>query len=142
MIDLWQSSVNSDDFTVYVRACDNCKVDVGVETLDSIFASDSRSRAGNLFAEIGLDILKIDTQGWELPVLQGAGEVLKKTKVVLTEWQFDDVYGTPPPLHELDKILGDAGFRLWDIAHIYKDLKNLRTLWVDLVYAKPNRYPE
>ena len=118
---------------------DNYKIDVKVETLDSMLTSNAGSYAAKLFAENGLDILKIDTQGWEIPVLRGAKEVLKRTKVVLTEWQFDDVYGTPPPLHELDKILSDAGFRLWDIAHIYKDLKNLRTLWVDLIYAKPNR---
>ena len=118
---------------------DRFDVDVQVETLDSIFSSQSASRSLSLYAELGLDILKIDVQGWVLPVFQGARELLKKTKVVLTEWDFDDVYGTPPPLHELDKILSDAGFRLWDIAHIYKDLKNLRTLWVDLIYAKPNR---
>ena len=118
---------------------DNYKIDVKVETLDSILTSNAGSYAAKLFAENGLDILKIDTQGWEIPVLRGAKEVLKRTKVVLTEWQLDDVYGTPSPLHELDKILSDAGFRLWDIAHIYKDLKNLRTLWVDLIYAKPNR---
>ena len=118
---------------------DRFDVDVRVETLDSIFSSQSPSQSLSLHAESGLDILKMDVQGWELPVLLGARELLKKTKVVLTEWNFDDVYGTPPPLHELDKILSDAGFRLWDIAHIYKDLKNLRTLWVDLIYAKPNR---
>lgn len=118
---------------------DNYKIDVKVETLDSLLDGDSKSGAAKVFAENGLDILKIDTQGWELPVLRGSKEVLKKTKVVLTEWQFDDVYGTPPPLHELDRILSDAGFRLWDIAHIYKDLKNLRTLWVDLIYSKPKR---
>jgi FkbM family methyltransferase len=118
---------------------DNYKVDVKVQTLDSVLASNPGSNATKVFAENGLDILKIDTQGWEIPVLRGSKEVLKRTKVVLTEWQFDDVYGTPPPLHELDKILSDAGFRLWDIAHIYKDLKNLRTLWVDLIYARPKR---
>ena len=118
---------------------DNYKVDVKVQTLDSIFASNPGSNATKVFTENGLDVLKIDTQGWEIPVLRGSKEVLKRTKVVLTEWQFDDVYGTPPPFHELDKILSDSGFRLWDIAHIYKDLKNLRTLWVDLIYARPKR---
>ena len=118
---------------------DNYKIDVKVETLDSLLEGDSKSGAAKVFAENGLDILKIDTQGWELPILRGSKEVLKRTKVVLTEWQFDDVYGTPPPLHELDKIPSDAGFRLWDIAHIYKDLKNLRTLWVDLIYSRPKR---
>ena len=118
---------------------DKFDIEVAVETLDSIFLNAVESQVATLYAKDGLDILKMDLQGWELAALRGAKEVLKKTKVVLTEWQFDDVYGTPPPLHELDKILSDAGFRLWDIAHIYKDLKNLRTLWVDLIYARPKR---
>ena len=115
---------------------DNYEVEVSVEKLDDILTS-SNNESATWFNENGVDILKIDTQGWELEVLRGATEVLKRTKVVLTEWQFDDIYGQPPPIHELDKILSDAGFRLWDISHIYKDLKTMRTLWVDLIYAKP-----
>ena len=100
--------------------------------------TESKYESASWFCENGVDVLKTDTQGWELEVLQGAGEVLEQTKVVLTEWQFDDIYGQPPPLHELDKILSDAGFRLWDISHIYKDLKSMRTIWVDLIYARPS----
>ena len=115
---------------------DNYEVEVSVAKLDDILTS-SKNKSATWFNENSVEILKIDTQGWELEVLHGATEVLKRTKVVLTEWQFDDIYGQPPPLHELDKILSDAGFRLWDISHIYKDLKTMRTLWVDLIYAKP-----
>ena len=117
-------------------ADDSYVVEVSVEKLDDILTS-SKNKSAAWFNENGVEILKIDTQGWELEVLCGASEVLKRTKVVLTEWQFDDIYGQPPPIHELDKILSDAGFRLWDISHIYKDLKTMRTLWVDLIYAKP-----
>jgi FkbM family methyltransferase len=116
---------------------DNYEVEVSVAKLDDILTS-FKNKSATWFNENGVDIFKIDTQGWELEVLRGATEVLKRTKVVLTEWQFDDIYGQPPPLHELDKILSDAGFRLWDISHIYKDLKTMRTLWVDLIYAKPS----
>ena len=115
---------------------DNYEVEVSVAKLDDILTS-SKNKSATWLNENGVDIFKIDTQGWELEVLRGATEVLKRTKVVLTEWQFDDIYGQPPPLHELDKNLSDAGFRLWDISHIYKDLKTMRTLWVDLIYAKP-----
>jgi len=118
---------------------DDHEAEVQVDTLDNILGIGSSFGAAKLYSKIGLDLLKIDTQGWELQVLNGARAVLANTKVVLTEWQFDDVYGTPPPLYELDEILSDAGFRLWDIAHVYKDLNSMRTLWVDLVYAKPNR---
>ena len=115
---------------------DRFDVEVRVETLNDILTS-SKNRSATWFREYGVDILKMDTQGWELKVLGGANEILKQSKVVLTEWEFDDIYGQPPPIHELDKILSDAGFRLWDISHIYKDLKTMRTLWVDLIYAKP-----
>ena len=115
---------------------DSYEVEVSVEKLDDVLTS-SKNKSATWFSENGVDILKIDTQGWELEVLRGASEVLKQTKVVITEWQLDDSYGKLPPIHELDKILSDAGFRFWDISHIYKDLKTMRTLWVDLIYAKP-----
>ena len=115
---------------------DSYAVEVSVETLNHILTS-SNNQAATWFRENGVDVLKIDTQGWELEVLRGANETLKQSKVVLTEWRFDDIYGPHPPIHELDEILSDAGFRLWDISHIYKDLKTMRTLWVDLIYAKP-----
>jgi len=119
-----------------IGAEDSYEVEVLVESLDDILTS-SKNKSAIWFNRNGIDVLKMDTQGWELEVLRGATEVLKHTKVVLTEWEFDDIYGQPPPIHELDKILSDAGFRLWDISHIYKDLKTMRTLWVDLIYAKP-----
>lgn len=121
---------------------DDYQTEVLVDTLDNILGPNSSFRSAKLCSKIGLDLLKIDTQGWELHVLNGAKDVLSNTQVVLTEWQFDDLYGTPPPLHELDKNLSEHGFRLWDVSHIYKDLNQMRTLWIDLVYVKPNRNRE
>jgi hypothetical protein len=87
---------------------------------------------------MGVDVLKSDTQGWELNVLRGAERTLSKTRVVLVEWQFDDVYGKPLPFWKLDELMSGLGFRLWDIAHLYKDLSSLRTLWADVIYARPS----
>jgi len=109
-------------------------IDVPVTTLDVHFAESTgpdRSWSKN-----GFDLLKIDTQGWDLQVLRGASRTLRTTRVVLLEWQFDDIYGRPAPIAELDALMTAAGFRLWDIAHVYKDLKNLRTLWADLVNVR------
>jgi FkbM family methyltransferase len=111
------------------------EVVVNVTTLDDHFTHTEGPEAQWLAD--GIDILKSDTQGCDLQVLRGARGTLRKTRVVLFEWQFDDAYGTPESLAEVDALLSESGFRLWDIAHIYKDLKNLRTLWVDLVYARP-----
>jgi len=116
---------------------DSYEVSVQVDSLDDLLIGRTSSNAGAWFAQDGLDVLKIDTQGWELEVLSGSSAVLSQTRVVVTEWQFDDVYGKPSPLSILDQLLTQAGFRLWDVSHIYKDLDTMRTLWVDLVYAKP-----
>ena len=114
---------------------DEAQIEVPVVSLDQHFAS---SRPECDMISSGIDVLKSDTQGWELNVLAGAERTLSKTLVVLVEWQFDDVYGKPAPLWRLDALMSDQGFRLWDVAHIYKDISSLRTLWVDLIYARPS----
>lgn len=121
--------------SAFERADENYEVVVDVTTLDRHF-SHTKGPEAQWLAD-GIDILKSDTQGSDLQVLRGARDTLSKTRVVLFEWQFDDVYGTPESLAAADSLLNVSGFRLWDIAHIYKDLKNLRTLWADLIYARP-----
>lgn len=87
-----------------------------------------------------IDLLKIDTQGWDFYVLRGATESLKKTKAVLLEWQIDYIYGPSLPLYELDRLISQAGFYLFDVSHVYKDLANLRTLWTDLLYVRRDQF--
>jgi FkbM family methyltransferase len=114
---------------------DDYDVSVPVVTLDEHLAA-----AGSVerqWCAEGIDLLKSDTQGWDLKVLRGAAKTLARTRVVLVEWRFEDIYGPPPPIGALDDLLTSVGMRLWDIAHVYKDLSSLRTMWVDLVYARP-----
>jgi len=113
---------------------DTYEVRVDSTTLDDHFAE--TTGPDREWIRGGVDILKSDTQGHDLQVLRGANRVLQSTRVVLVEWQFDDVYGRPKPISELDSYLAKHAFRFWDVAHIYKDLTTLRTLWADLIYAK------
>ena len=112
-------------------------ITVEVISLDNLIDSKLSADANEMLSRTGIDVMKIDTESWELEILRGATSALQKTKVIILEYRFDDIYGQPPPLHELDKSLSDAGFRFWDISHIYKDLKSMRTIWVDLIYARP-----
>lgn len=114
---------------------DEAQVEVSVTSLDK-HLNDSSPECDWTDREV--DVLKSDTQGWELNVLRGAKRTLSKTRVVLVEWQFDDVYGKPLPVWKLDELMSEFGFRLWDIAHLYKDLSSLRTLWADIIYARPS----
>lgn len=81
-----------------------------------------------------VDLLKIDTQGFEPEVLEGAGKYLKSTKVVLTELMFFDLYERSLSFSDIEKFLLPAGFELFDISHISRNPSNGRTDWVDVVY--------
>ena len=67
---------------------------VKVQTLDSLFINEERS----------IDLLKIDTEGFEHEVLLGAKNLLKNKKVkhIIIEFQNDDTYMnySPSEIHE------------------------------------------
>lgn len=81
-----------------------------------------------------IDLLKLDTQGFEPEVLQGAGKRLSDFRVVITELMFYDLYERSLSFTDIEKYLLPAGFRLFDISHISKNPMNGRTDWVDVIY--------
>jgi FkbM family methyltransferase len=56
-------------------------------------------------------LLKLDVQGAEKAAFAGARDVLKNTNVVICEADIDD-------FHDINKILVDAGFGLYDITEL------------------------
>ena len=65
---------------------------------------------------LDLDILKIDTQGFEPEVLEGAGEMLTNFDLVITELMFYDFYERQLSFFDIEKYLIPAGFKLYDIS--------------------------
>jgi hypothetical protein len=55
----------------------------------------------------GIDLLKIDTEGYETHVLQGGSETLKKTRRIALELHY------PGEALEIESILLPLGFSLW-----------------------------
>ena len=82
-----------------------------------------------------INLLKIDTQGFEPEVLDGLGSRLKDIDVVLTELMFYDYYKRSLTFTDIEKYLLPAGFQLYDISHIAKNPMNGRTDWVDVIYV-------
>lgn len=82
-----------------------------------------------------INLLKIDTQGFEPEVLSGLGEELKNVDVVLTELMFYDYYDRSLSFTDIEKHLIPSGFQLYDISHIAKNPMNGRTDWVDVIYV-------
>ncbi len=77
-------------------------------------------------------IMKLDVQGFEMNVLQGAQETLKRTSVVLLEAGNHDVYVGSPRYYEIDDYLRTHGFTLYDI--IPSVLDNGRLKEWDVIY--------
>ena len=78
---------------------------VPIVTLDSLDAE----RPMN-----GPVVLKIDTEGYELPILQGATTVLERTELVILEVNFIPRQSIPE-FFEIHRFLHDHGFALYDI---------------------------
>ena len=85
-----------------------------------------------------IDLVKIDTQGFEPEVLDGFGSKLNSVKVIITELMFYDYYDRSLSFSDIEKYLLPYGFRLYDISHIAKNPMNGRTDWVDVIYVNNN----
>ena len=81
-----------------------------------------------------IDLLKIDTQGFEPEVLEGLGDRLKNVSVVVAELMFYDYYQRSLSFSDIEQWLLPAGLRLYDINHLSRNPMNGRTDWVDVIY--------
>lgn len=65
------------------------------------------------------DFIKLDTQGSELFILQGAAETLRKEVFgVEVELEFAEVYKEQPLFGDVDRFLRDSGFALFDFVDV------------------------
>lgn len=85
-----------------------------------------------------IDILKMDAQGAEPEILEHGTEILKNTRVVLTELMFYDLYERSNSFYDIEKTLIPLGFELFDIGYVSKNPLNGRTDWVDVIYFNKN----
>lgn len=77
------------------------QVEISVNRLDNI-----------LPLETVIDKLTIDTQGTELNVLKGAGDLLKNTKVIQCEVEFVELYINQPMYGDILNYVSKFGFKL------------------------------
>jgi FkbM family methyltransferase len=84
---------------------------------------------------IEISIMKIDVQGKEADVLDGAHSALKRTRCVLLEMNFVSHYQGDSLFTELHaKMTEEFGFNLYNLASPYKDAAG-NVLWTDAVYV-------
>lgn len=88
-----------------------------------------------------IDILKIDVQGHEIQVLNGAKKLLSENsiKIIELEMMFDNTYDVNVPFYEIEKILNPLGYRIYCFPTV-RNLKNGKLSWVDAVYVSEGIY--
>lgn len=82
-----------------------------------------------------LDLLYMDTQGAEMKVLRGAGTVLERVNVILTEVTRNRMYDGAPDLAELMAYLAPRGFTLNNVnfdRHHHGDALFVRTATLNM----------
>ncbi len=77
-----------------------------------------------------VDFIKIDTQGSELDVLQGANDLLDECIGVEAEVMFSPLYKNQPLFADIDAYLRGRGFTLWRLSNLahYAERPNSRLL--------------
>jgi FkbM family methyltransferase len=93
----------------------------------------------DMVEELGIqriDILKTDTQGYDLEVLYGAAESFKKNIIgmVYCEICFADLYKGQPSFEETCKYLRSQGFRLAAIYTVH--YRGRFASWTDVLFVK------
>lgn len=84
-----------------------------------------------------VDLLKISTQGYEREVLRGARSAFEdgRIRAIIVAVIFDDVYERESSIFDVEAEIRDYGFRLYDMAHVYKNLQTGRTHWAEIIYV-------
>ena len=80
--------------------------------------------------------IKIDTQGFESQVLDGAAETLKRAQGVLLELSLVPLYEGHKLWLEMIQRMADQGFTLWAIQSGFTDPRTGRSLQVDGIFLR------
>lgn len=81
-------------------------------------------------------LLKIDTQGYELKVLQGASGIMSEIHGILVECSLVPLYDGQPLLARMVAFLDAAGFSVVDILPGLRDPRSGRFLGLDLLASR------
>jgi len=104
---------------------------VPIKTLDAV--------AGPYLKDVRAAFLKIDTQGFEWQVLDGARDTLPHIKGILVELSLVPLYEGQHLWREVIDRLEVMGFTLWAFKPVFSDLSQGRTLQIDGVFLPDRR---
>ena len=85
-----------------------------------------------------INLLKIDTQGFELEVLKGSSQMFSNNRVAMVYMEviFSDMYSNLPTLDEIYKYMAQSGFKLVAFYDFYTHNKTAD--WCDALFYNPS----
>ncbi len=86
------------------------------------------------------DFLKVDTQGYEWPILKGASSLLPEVEVILAELNFIDIHKDVKLADEVITFLARFDFVLYDIVEIHRRPYDNSIWQVDFIFVKRNSF--
>lgn len=111
----------------YPGSAEITKIHVNTDTLDNILLTE---KTGDMI------FLKMDVQGGEMKVLEGAPEILKKVSLIFTEVSFIELYEGQPLVNEMIRYLAERGFLLMGIENVSQQLTDGQYLQADLYFKR------
>jgi len=97
-------------------------------------------KLSSFLEEIGVDakkiFIKIDTQGYEMPILEGIGEYWGKIQGALVELSIAPIYKNQIPLEEMIAYLKRYGLQLWGLRRGCYDKHKMQELEIDGLFLK------
>ena len=102
------------------------KRNIKISTLDSILLNEKISRP---------ILIKMDVQGYELEVLKGSNDLLKKTDYLLLEVSENEMYQNQPTEKIIIKYLKDLNFNIFK-ANEWLNIKNTNFNQRDVLFYK------
>jgi FkbM family methyltransferase len=86
-----------------------------------------------------IDVLKSDTQGYELDVFRGAAGLLQAGRIQLIYFEViaSDMYAGIPPYHEMFRFLDAHGYRLVSVYN--QQYRDGRLNWMDVLFCSDSR---
>ena len=124
---IWYEKRNTGDSiykenTSYFEDCE--QYDRNTTTLDIFFSTDP-----------GFDLVKIDCQGAELPILKGGKKIVQHASVIILEVPFMGQYNLGVPnFFEHINYMDQIGYRVFDIVELHR-VDNI-LIQIDIIFVK------
>jgi FkbM family methyltransferase len=134
-INISQNSVSSSILDINQTHIDNApeSVFIGQQIINE-------KKLEDIFYEIYIKdkkfFLKIDAQGYEYQILEGASKILNQINGILVEVSLIELYVGQKKWLDIVKFIENNGFSLWSIDRGFTNKKNGRTLQVDMCFFK------